>query len=267
MPQVDTVPSSCSVQPEKPPPEKTHVCSYPGCSKRFTRAEHLRRYALNHKNEDNTCERCGVHFNRPDLLGRHMVRHAKRDEEAGGPGLGVLETRKRTRRGPDGTIITKPTKKQARAAMLARSMAAATSSVPLDEVANSSSPSSSSSSSSIRSFNDNSVSSHGSSHNQDSSSALTTPPSMVDLSYHGQDHGAGSGAPISPPTSAHPSCPSVNLDSGPLDNCDPVDHSDPLIAPMVPGSPYIPTSRTWSLFPASLMLQMARGGIRIRDLV
>ncbi|KAL2365166.1 hypothetical protein RJZ56_001886 [Blastomyces dermatitidis] len=205
MPQVDTVPSSCSVQPEKPPPEKTHVCSYPGCSKRFTRAEHLRRHALNHKNEDNTCERCGVHFNRPDLLGRHVVRHAKRDEEAGGPGLGVLETRKRTRRGPDGTIITKPTKKQARAAMLARSMAAATSSVPFDEVANSSSPSSSSSSSSIRSFNDNSVSSHGSSHNQDSSSALTTPPSMVDLSYHGQDHGAGSGAPISPPTSAHPS--------------------------------------------------------------
>ncbi|KLJ08038.1 hypothetical protein EMPG_16501 [Blastomyces silverae] len=240
MPQLDAVPSSCSAQPEKPPPEKTHVCSYPGCSKRFTRAEHLRRHALNHKNEDNTCERCGVHFNRPDLLGRHMVRHAKRDEEAGGPGLGVLETRKRTRRGPDGTIITKPTKKQARAAMLARSMAAATSSVPVNEVANSSSPSSSSSSSSIRSFNDNSVSSQGSSHNQDGSSALTTPPSMVDLSYHGQDHDAGAGAPISPPTSAHPSCPSVNLDSGPLDNCHQVDHSDPLIAPMVPGGPYEP---------------------------
>ncbi|OJD28227.1 hypothetical protein ACJ73_00357 [Blastomyces percursus] len=235
MPQVDTAWSSCSVQPEKLPPEKTHICSYPGCSKRFTRAEHLRRHALNHKNEDNTCERCGVHFNRPDLLGRHMVRHAKRDEEAGGPGLGVLETRKRTRRGPDGTIITKPTKKQARAAMLARSMTTVTSSAPVNEVANSSSPSSSSSSS-IRSFNDNSVSSHRSSHSQDGSSALTTPPSM-DLSYLGQDHGA---TPISPPTSAHPSCPSVNLDSGPLDNCHLVDHSDPLIAPMVPGGPYEP---------------------------
>lgn len=43
-----------------------------------------------------------------------MVRHAKRDEEAGGPGLGVLETRKRTRRTPNGTIVTRPAKRQAR---------------------------------------------------------------------------------------------------------------------------------------------------------
>ncbi|KKZ66044.1 hypothetical protein EMCG_08215 [[Emmonsia] crescens] len=232
MSQVDAALASYPILPEKPPAEKAHICSYPGCSKSFTRAEHLRRHALNHKNEDNTCERCGVHFNRPDLLGRHMVRHAKRDEEAGGPGLGVLETRKRTRRGPDGTIITRPTKKQARAAMVARSMASATSSNPVNEGANSSS-------SSIRSFNGNSVSSHGS-HNQDGSSTLTTPPSMGDLNYHGQDHGAGAGAPISPPTSAHPSCSSVNLDTGPLDNCHAIDHSDPLIAPMVPGGPYEP---------------------------
>ncbi|KAI9926977.1 hypothetical protein MW887_003357 [Aspergillus wentii] len=44
-----------------------------------------------------------------------MMRHAKRDEEAGGPGLGVLETRKRTRRADDGSIITRPHQNQSRA--------------------------------------------------------------------------------------------------------------------------------------------------------
>lgn len=48
---------------------------------------------------------------------RHMMRHAKRDEEAGGPGLGILETRKRTRRAANGTIVTKPAKRQARKAI------------------------------------------------------------------------------------------------------------------------------------------------------
>lgn len=108
---------------------KSHTCHWPGCKKAFTRAEHPRRHALNHEQSPDgyTCERCSVHFNRPDLLSershtvittlfltekiaRHMVRHAKRDEEAGGPGLGVLETRKRTRRTPNGTIVTRPAK-------------------------------------------------------------------------------------------------------------------------------------------------------------
>lgn len=112
---------------------KSHTCHWPGCKKAFTRAEHPRRHALNHEQSPDgyTCERCSVHFNRPDLLSershtvittlfltekiaRHMVRHAKRDEEAGGPGLGVLETRKRTRRTPNGTIVTRPAKRQAR---------------------------------------------------------------------------------------------------------------------------------------------------------
>jgi len=50
---------------------KNHACQYPGCGKRFTRAEHLRRHALNHEQPRNgfTCERCSVHFQRPDLLG------------------------------------------------------------------------------------------------------------------------------------------------------------------------------------------------------
>ncbi|PWY76081.1 MFS general substrate transporter [Aspergillus sclerotioniger CBS 115572] len=84
-------------------PHESHVCHWPNCGKTFTRAEHLRRHALNHESarDGYTC--------------RHLMRHAKRDEEAGGPGLGVLETRKRTRRAGDGSIITRPPKRQSRA--------------------------------------------------------------------------------------------------------------------------------------------------------
>lgn len=185
-----------------------------------------------------------------------MARHAKRDEEAGGPGLGVLETRKRTRRGPDGTIITKPTKKQARAAMLMRPTALAASSIQVTEAVHSSSTSSSAS---IRSFNDKAAT--PGSHNQDSSSNLTSPPSIAELNYHGQDHGTVSVAPISPPTSVHPSCSSVNLDSGALDNCQPVHHSDPLIAPMVPGGPYEPYAE-----PIPGQFDAADGSWRSQDL-
>lgn len=46
----------------------------------------------------------------------HMLRHDKRDEEAGGPGLGVLKTRKRTRRAHDGTIIVHPSQREIRSA-------------------------------------------------------------------------------------------------------------------------------------------------------
>lgn len=45
-----------------------------------------------------------------------MMRHDKRDEEAGGPGLGVLKTRKRTRRARDGTIIIRPSQREIRSA-------------------------------------------------------------------------------------------------------------------------------------------------------
>ncbi|KIX98742.1 uncharacterized protein Z520_05203 [Fonsecaea multimorphosa CBS 102226] len=40
-----------------------------------------------------------------------MSRHAQKDEEAGGPGLGVLETRKRSFRDAGGIIVTRPRKK------------------------------------------------------------------------------------------------------------------------------------------------------------
>lgn len=48
--------------------EKRFPCSYPGCNKRFTRAEHMHRHALNHTSGDYTCQECRAHFKRPDLL-------------------------------------------------------------------------------------------------------------------------------------------------------------------------------------------------------
>ncbi|KAL4930432.1 MFS transporter/fungal specific transcription factor domain-containing protein [Aspergillus undulatus] len=95
---------------------KKHACEYPGCDKAFTRAEHLRRHSLNHETANNgyTCQRCFTHFSRPDLLSRHMTRHAKKDAEAGGDGKGILETRKRMKRAEDGSIIVRPPKRQSR---------------------------------------------------------------------------------------------------------------------------------------------------------
>ncbi|KAE8381801.1 major facilitator superfamily domain-containing protein [Aspergillus bertholletiae] len=95
---------------------KNHPCEHLGCGKSFTCAEYLRRHALNHEQSRKsfTCKRCTVHFQHPDLLARHMLRHDKRDEEAGGPGLGVLNTRKRTRRARDSTIIVCPSQREMR---------------------------------------------------------------------------------------------------------------------------------------------------------
>lgn len=49
---------------------KEFRCTWKGCLKSFSRAEHLHRHALNH-NEDNgaACERCSAVFKRKDLLG------------------------------------------------------------------------------------------------------------------------------------------------------------------------------------------------------
>ncbi|POS74781.1 hypothetical protein DHEL01_v206823 [Diaporthe helianthi] len=87
---------------------KRFGCSHEGCNKRFTRLEHMQRHALNHSGAgDYTCPRCSAHFRRPDLLDRHMNRHRQRDEEAGGPGFGTLDTRKRSWKAPDGSVVPK----------------------------------------------------------------------------------------------------------------------------------------------------------------
>ncbi|KAF9877012.1 C2H2 finger domain transcription factor [Colletotrichum karsti] len=87
--------------------EKSFVCPQQGCNKRFTRAEHMQRHALNHQPGGLTCDICRAHFKRPDLLKRHMDRHRQKDLEAGGPGCGVLDTRKRSWKAPDGSVVEK----------------------------------------------------------------------------------------------------------------------------------------------------------------
>ncbi|KAK1981020.1 hypothetical protein LZ30DRAFT_689516 [Colletotrichum cereale] len=87
--------------------EKTFTCTYPGCERRFTRAEHMQRHALNHMPGGLSCDLCSAHFKRPDLLKRHMDRHRQKDLEAGGPGCGTLDTRKRSWKAPDGSVVEK----------------------------------------------------------------------------------------------------------------------------------------------------------------
>lgn len=106
---------------------KRFECTHPGCNKRFTRMEHMQRHSLNHTAGDSACPRCSATFKRPDLLGnqtlstmqglrysadlppleRHMNRHRQRDQEAGGPGCGTLDTRKRSWKAPDGSVVQK----------------------------------------------------------------------------------------------------------------------------------------------------------------
>ncbi|GAD99297.1 conserved hypothetical protein [Paecilomyces variotii No. 5] len=221
----ETIPST----PPRLQSIKSHACDFPGCGKSFTRAEHLRRHALNHQQDDNSCERCGVHFTRPDLLGRHMMRHAKRDEEAGGPGLGVLETRKRTRRAPDGTIVTRPTKKQAKAAAAAATAAAQSTNNYI------------SSASSVQSSSGASITSE--SRRMDAES-MTTPSSHCASSRHGQHKQNNDrpphGAPVSPPRSIHGSSSSNHIENNIAGSCEPLDSPEPFLAPVVPGGPYEP---------------------------
>ncbi|KAM0545019.1 hypothetical protein ACHAPJ_011529 [Fusarium lateritium] len=87
--------------------EKSFECTHPGCTKRFTRAEHLQRHALNHQPGGSACDICRAHFKRPDLLRRHMERHRQKDIEAGGTGFGILDTRKRSWEAPDGSVVEK----------------------------------------------------------------------------------------------------------------------------------------------------------------
>lgn len=94
-----------SIFKQRPP--RKFFCNFQNCGKSFTRAEHLQRHELNHRDSPNTCARCSAHFARPDLLERHMERHAQKDKEAGGEGLGILVTRKRCWRDENGNITTK----------------------------------------------------------------------------------------------------------------------------------------------------------------
>ncbi|MCJ1382118.1 hypothetical protein MMC17_005230 [Xylographa soralifera] len=57
--------------------KKVHVCEAPGCGKVFTRAEHRKRHEANHLSQplfNCTIGGCPKHFQRVDLLNRHMER-------------------------------------------------------------------------------------------------------------------------------------------------------------------------------------------------
>ncbi|KAH7351226.1 fungal-specific transcription factor domain-containing protein [Rhexocercosporidium sp. MPI-PUGE-AT-0058] len=88
---------------------KEFRCTFGSCTKSFSRAEHLHRHALNHDETKgvNTCERCHAVFKRKDLLDRHTSRHREKDAEAGGEGMGKLQTRKRLWRDSSGTVVAK----------------------------------------------------------------------------------------------------------------------------------------------------------------
>ena len=98
--------SSSTVRRSPRENRKQYICTFENCNKSFTRSDHLQRHRLNH-GTGKACPRCSVHFNRSDLLDRHLARHRQKDEEAGGYGLGVVETRKRMWRDADGNIVTK----------------------------------------------------------------------------------------------------------------------------------------------------------------
>lgn len=57
-----------SIFKQRPP--RKFFCDFQDCGKSFTRAEHLQRHELNHRDSPNTCARCSAHFARPDLLGK-----------------------------------------------------------------------------------------------------------------------------------------------------------------------------------------------------
>ncbi|WWD03172.1 hypothetical protein V865_001219 [Kwoniella europaea PYCC6329] len=55
-------------------------CTYQGCSKTFTRKDHLFRHAANHSTDTFNCPRCTRPFKRLDLLQRHEKRNICGDE-------------------------------------------------------------------------------------------------------------------------------------------------------------------------------------------
>lgn len=99
------IPHAVTMPTTKP---KRFSCTYEGCGKAFTRSDHLQRHHLNHDDSGQSydCPRCALHFKRPDLLERHVQRHKEKDDEAGGEGLGIVQTRKRMWRDVGGRIVS-----------------------------------------------------------------------------------------------------------------------------------------------------------------
>ncbi|WWC62269.1 uncharacterized protein I303_104865 [Kwoniella dejecticola CBS 10117] len=82
-------------------------CTHQGCSKTFTRKDHLFRHAANHSEETYNCPKCGRPFKRLDLLQRHEKRNICGNEPYRSPinkrrrtseGAGSSEERTRSRK-------------------------------------------------------------------------------------------------------------------------------------------------------------------------
>lgn len=166
------------------------------------------------------------------------MRHAKRDEEAGGPGLGVLDTRKRTRRLPDGTIVTRPTKRQSRAAA-ARAAATGGNDTSNNNKDNAPSP--------MYTSSDNGGGSCSDSGRVADMAQIQSSLSDCSANFHHHHHHYDippDGAPMSPPRSTNASgrfsSSSESLENEALDASIGIDSDEPLLAPMMPGGPYEP---------------------------
>ena len=67
---ISASPGAATSPPTSTAKPKEFRCSHHGCTKSFTRAEHLHRHALNHEETKGTaCQRCSAVFKRSDLLG------------------------------------------------------------------------------------------------------------------------------------------------------------------------------------------------------
>lgn len=69
-----SAPSQAGSPPSATVKTKEFRCTFQGCTKAFTRAEHLHRHALNHEEARGTaCTRCNAVFKRADLLGECLL--------------------------------------------------------------------------------------------------------------------------------------------------------------------------------------------------
>ncbi|OWB58007.1 binding protein [[Candida] boidinii] len=61
--------------------DKTYICPFEKCGKKFKRKDHLTRHKRNHTNMKLKCEICDAMFARSDLLRRHLNRHKEKEDK------------------------------------------------------------------------------------------------------------------------------------------------------------------------------------------